>query len=396
MISAAETRPLRILSVVNVPWDSRLGAARVWMELGAEWQRAGHRVEKFCLSDAFPGDPKSPPLAALRLLKFPSRAAAYLRAHASEFDVVDALVGTLPFTKQSLRFRGLLVARSVGLYHSYDKFEREMRQRWPATNAGTPAGRVFYRFVQARNRVASRRSLECADLLNVPNEAEASVVRDELRIATRTVVEPYGLPPAQAEALARHAQPPEQRLRNREVCFLGMWSPRKGSRDWQQIIALIRERVPDARFLFLGTMIEDEAVLRDIGSGDGVKIVADYQPEDLPRLLSTATVGAFPSYIEGFGIAVIEQLAAGIPVVAYDCAGPHDILASRLTALLSPTGAPVQFAQKIADLLLGGIDRYRALAGESRATAAEYSWPQIAARTSSEYERSLQHLRAGQ
>ena len=47
-------KPLRILAIVNLPWDSRLGAARVWIELVKEWEAAGHVVEKFCLSDAFP------------------------------------------------------------------------------------------------------------------------------------------------------------------------------------------------------------------------------------------------------------------------------------------------------------------------------------------------------
>ena len=46
-------KPLRILAIVNLPWDSRLGAARVWIELVREWEAAGHVVEKFCLSDAF-------------------------------------------------------------------------------------------------------------------------------------------------------------------------------------------------------------------------------------------------------------------------------------------------------------------------------------------------------
>ena len=41
--------------------------------------------------------------------------------------------------------------------------------------------------------------------------------------------------------------------------------------------------------------------------------MARYQPDALPQLLSDCTVAAFPSYVEGFGLAVVEQLAAGIP-----------------------------------------------------------------------------------
>ena len=51
-----ETRdnPLRILVMVNLPWDSRLGAVRVYMELAEQWRASGHLVEKYSLSDAFP------------------------------------------------------------------------------------------------------------------------------------------------------------------------------------------------------------------------------------------------------------------------------------------------------------------------------------------------------
>ena len=37
-----EDKSLRILVIVNLPWDSRLGATRVWMELAEQW-RAGAR-----------------------------------------------------------------------------------------------------------------------------------------------------------------------------------------------------------------------------------------------------------------------------------------------------------------------------------------------------------------
>ena len=128
--------PLRILSVVNVPWDPRLGAARVWIELMDEWRQAGHEVEKFCLTDAFPEPAASPAQSALRLLGFPQRAAHFIRENADRFDVIDALVSTLPFPKKLLRFRGLLVARSVGLYHLYEKIERAAAKRWPPVPKG--------------------------------------------------------------------------------------------------------------------------------------------------------------------------------------------------------------------------------------------------------------------
>src|SRR5438105_324191 len=123
-------KPLRILAIVNLPWEPRLGAARVYIELAKQWKAAGHHVEKFCLTDAFPKPTASRALSMLRPVLFPRRVAHYIRQNASRFDVIDALIGTVTVSKKRLRFDGLLVARSVGFPRVYDRFNRFSRERW--------------------------------------------------------------------------------------------------------------------------------------------------------------------------------------------------------------------------------------------------------------------------
>ena len=383
-------KPLRILSIVNVPWDPRLGAARVWIELTEEWCKAGHYVEKFCLTDAFPEPASSPAHAALRLLGFPHRAAKFVRENAERFDVIDALIGTLPFPKKSLGFRGLLVARSVGLYRLYEKFDRVAAQRWTHTK-GKLLGRPFYWFFNQRLRGSSDRSVFNCDLLNLPNSDELTYVRDEMQLDQAAIVEPYGLRPERARALAEAAQPAEVRAGKQKIVFTGMWSPRKGARDWGAIIREVRARVPVAKFLFLGTMIADGSVWRDLEMtrDDDVEIVPQFDPDQLPTLLADCTLAAFPSYVEGFGMAVVEQLAAGLPTVAYDAPGPRDILRGDLAQLLVPVGGVRQFAIRLADLLVDNVECYKNLRRQSFETAAKFCWPQIARDTTAEYRRHL-------
>src|SRR2546423_4722248 len=195
-------RPLRILAVVNVPWDPRLGAARVWIELTDEWRKAGHRVEKFCLTDAFQEPASSGWQGALRLLGFPQRAAKFIRENAGRFDVIDALIGTLPFSKKSLGFDGLLVARSVGLYHLYEKFERMAAERWSPASKGKLLSRPFYWFFYRRGRASSDASLRFCDLVNLPNSDELACVRGEMKSDKPAVVQPYGLGRERARTLA--------------------------------------------------------------------------------------------------------------------------------------------------------------------------------------------------
>lgn len=391
---AAMNQPLRILSVVNLPWDPRLGAARVWIELAEEWTKAGHLVEKFCLTDAFPTPASSSALAAVRQLLFPFHAARFIRQNAERFDVIDALVGTLPFSKKSLSFRGLFVTRSVGLYYLYEKFEREAAKRWPPSSRGKLLGRPFYWFLTKRARSASDASVRYCDLMNLPNSDELRCLREEMHSAIPAIVQPYGITPSRQEALQAAAASAEKRWQAKKVAFIGMWSPRKGARDWGQIIKGIRAKVPDACFLFLGTMIDTKKVWNDLGFGpvDFVEVVPQFQPDELPRLLSDSTVGAFPSYVEGFGLAVVEQLAAGLPTVAYDAPGPRDILGDDQPGSLVTPGDIDRFSAAVVEIFEKGCEHYRQLSEQSAKRALRFSWPVIARDTIVNYRQRLDHL----
>jgi glycosyltransferase involved in cell wall biosynthesis len=381
-------KPLRILMIVNLPWDPRLGASRVWMELADEWRAAGHTVEKFSLSDAFPGVRATRVTFALRQLAFTRKAAAFVKKHASRFDVIDALIGTLPYSKSDLGFAGIIVARSVGLYLLYDRFEQSVAERWPRPRQGKLLGRLLYGFARRKLLHASEEAVRNADLINVPNEEEAACIRKEFGPDRRVVVIPYGLTNGDQLAAARRA--PEFRLEQKRVCFIGMWGARKGAFDWRRIIEAVRREIPDAPFRFLGTMVAPEVVRADLGpAAEDVELVSDYQPEELPAMLADCTVGAFPSYVEGFGLAVIEQLAAGLPTVAYDTAGPRDILKERLGELLVPPGDVEAFAATLVRALRSTPAEYERLAAESAAAVAKFSWPAIARETLVHYERAL-------
>jgi len=384
-------KPLRILVMVNLPWDSRLGAVRVYMELAEQWRASGHLVEKFSLSDAFPGAPVSPAKFTLRQVLFPRKAAAYVRKNGAKFDVVDALIGVLPPSKRQLGFHGLLVARSVGLYRLYEKFDRSAEKRWPGRPKGKFLGRIFYALARRRSVYASDKAVRHADLINLPNEEEAICLRREVGADLPILVQPYGLTVERRKAFLQAASAPTIRLAEKRICFIGMWGARKGARDWAEIIKRVRERVPEARFRFLGTMVAPKVIDRDLRleSLEGLELISDYQPNDLPGLLADCTVGAFPSYAEGFGLAVLEQVAAGLPTVAYDTAGPRDLLGARLPELLVAKGDIDVFAEKICGILQLDLNGYQELFQRSAEAAADFSWPAIAQATLNAYHGAL-------
>jgi glycosyltransferase involved in cell wall biosynthesis len=138
-------------------------------------------------------------------------------------------------------------------------------------------------------------------------------------------------------------------------------------------------------------MIANESVWRDLEMtpDDSIEIVPQFDPDQLPQLVSDCTVAAFPSYVEGFGLAVVEQLAAGLPTVAYDAPGPRDILRGELAPLLVPAGDIARFSEVLSGLLADNVDRYQQLSRQSLETAAKFSWPEIARDTAAEYRKYL-------
>ena len=359
---------MRILLVSDVPLARELGAGRVQLEAAEEMRRLGHTVATFDSHDAFTGS--STALGRLRPLAFSSRVKTYIRAHADDFDVIDALQACAPFTKRELGFAGLLVTRSTGLhplYHAYTVYER---RRWPERIPGSRPGRLLQRWNRRRIVSASRRDYETTDVIRVLNDDEREHLAGLDRLRARVVQLPEGLPDAHIDALGQTARDPHSRLAKRQVVVLGAWSLRKGAADWPAIVARTRDLVPGAEFLFLGTSVAGEVVLEELGANpaDGIRVQPHYRSEDLPGLLASASVGALPTYVEGYGLGILEQLAAGIPSIAYDVPGPRTLL-GRDSGLLVPRGDTEAFAVRITDLLLSAPEQYEALVERSLAIA---------------------------
>ncbi len=94
----------------------------------------------------------------------------------------------------------------------------------------------------------------------------------------------------------------------------------------------------------------------------GVEFLGYMHGEQLAELFASADVLVFPSRTETFGLVVLESLASGTPVAAYNVMGPRDIIQNGRTGILSLDLR----AAALACLLL---DR----AG-CRAAAERYSW----------------------
>jgi glycosyltransferase involved in cell wall biosynthesis len=105
-------------------------------------------------------------------------------------------------------------------------------------------------------------------------------------------------------------------------------------------------------------------------------------PADLNALYGAATMVAYPSRYEGFGLPPLEAMACGAPVVASRVASLPELVGDA--ALLVTPGDTGELAAAIADLV-ADEGRRRELAGAGMARARRFSWDHTAALTARVY-----------
>ncbi|MFC4058861.1 glycosyltransferase [Planomonospora corallina] len=169
------------------------------------------------------------------------------------------------------------------------------------------------------------------------------------------------------------------------ILSIGRMVPRKGVGT---VIEALRG-LPGAELVVAGGSPDDEETkrLRDLaaahGLADRVHVIGSVGRADVPALMRSADAMVSVPWYEPFGIAVVEAMACGVPVVASAVGGHLDTVAG--CGMLVPPRRPRALARALRDLLdRPDLRAGLALAGERRARS-QYGWPRIAERTEAVY-----------
>lgn len=135
------------------------------------------------------------------------------------------------------------------------------------------------------------------------------------------------------------------------ILAIGELSHRKN----HQIIikALSRAKLPNVVFMICGNaMTEDntKSELEEMAKRLNVDLRLMGLRDDIPQICKSADIGVMPSSREGLGLAGIEMLAAGLPVVASNVHGIVDYINDGENGYLCPYNDSLAFAKAISKL----------------------------------------------
>ena len=147
--------------------------------------------------------------------------------------------------------------------------------------------------------------------------------------------------------------------------------PIKGIVYLVRALALLRKEIPGIRLEIAGLGQEGPKLqneVRSLGLEDSVAFIG--WKDNLTPVMSGWDVFVLPSLDEGFGMAALEAMAGGLPVVASAVGGVPELVEDGRTGLLVPAGNPEALARALRRLLLSAdLRRSMGEAGRARARA---------------------------
>lgn len=108
----------------------------------------------------------------------------------------------------------------------------------------------------------------------------------------------------------------------KRILYVGHVQKFKGSRE----LIEAAKKCSDIEFMLIGPI--DSEITKDYIPSN-VKLVGKKSPREVKELLLTADIFVFPSYTEGFSIALLEAMAAGLPIIATNVGANLDMIEKK-------------------------------------------------------------------
>jgi len=294
------------------------------------------------------------------------RGIALLHTHSNRPNVVGRMAGAL------FRSQGLAV---VAHYHNQydDKWERDPAMLSLERRLVASTDAMIAVSESVRRHVADNIGVDEQRIDVIPNGVDASAFTGVDRSDAR-------------RALLLDATRPV-------VGLIGRITEQKGQDDFVEAALAIAVERPEPLFVMVG-FAEDAALQQRLrqkiavfGLSDRIRFLGNR--DDMASVYAALDLLVAPSRWEGFGMMLIEAMAAGRPIVATRVGAiPEIVRDGRTGVLVEPRDA-----QALARAITGMLDdpqRRIAMGEAGRLESIRYGWSSATAQTAAVYERALQ------
>jgi glycosyltransferase involved in cell wall biosynthesis len=280
-------------------------------------------------------------------------------------------------------------ARPVG--RALDELDKTWSIDLVHAHYAVPAGDAALRWIRRRGERPFVVSVHGGDLFYTAARSDRGkrVVSQVLRAAgavlvnsdlTRTGVVELGVSPERVHIVYPGAdlrEPSGDRHPEQTIVTVANLEAHKSQADVIRALAALRDRYPTLRYVLVGggpDRPELEALARSLGVGDRIRFTGALPHEQALAELARCHIHVMPSRIDGFGVAHVEAMAAGLPTIGGAGTGAEDIAGTCEGAFLVRPGDSSALVRTLDELLRDDARREQ-LGEEARRTVAErFSW----------------------
>ncbi len=219
--------------------------------------------------------------------------------------------------------------------------------------------------------------------------AKATAVFVSSEYTARKASELYGLSPAKVRVMNNgiflddwrtwlNAAPPRTDARPTLLCVARLYRRKSVDRLIAQAWPLVLEKIPEARLLVAGDGLEFGRLcqlVREQGLATSVEMVGHVPSGPaLAPLYRAADVFCLPSMQENFGVVLLEAMAAGLPIAAFNAGAVPEVARNGHEALLADANDFSVLAAHITHLLQDAGERRRLGAAGMERVECHYRW----------------------
>jgi mannosyltransferase len=206
---------------------------------------------------------------------------------------------------------------------------------WPLKLIFTSAGQRHHTWI-------TRWLIRQMDAIIATSDVSASYLKREATVIPHGVdTDVYAPPPDRAAAFAESGLPGRYAI----GCF-GRVRAQKGSDVFVDAMCALLPRYPEFTAVMVGAIVPEQAVFANdlkkridaAGLSSRIILTGELDIEDVQRWYKRLTIYAFTSRNEGFGLTLIEAMAAGAALVAARAGAAELVVEDGVTGALVPPG----------------------------------------------------------